>query len=352
MYKLKSYLLILFISLIFILSNCAKQNPLEPVGYSKPGSVNNYVYVLNQPFGGNGYVSKVNVDSGFVISKYITAGSIPNDIIAYNYKLYILNSGDDTLQIYDIVSGKNEYVNFPNNSSPEIMDLYNGKLYVSLWESSKISVVNLESKSIETNIKIPSSTSGPWGVKVVNNRLFVACTGTYISWGNPGNYTDGKILVYNISDYSAVTNFNDITNANGLTADDAGNVYCAAVGQYNDTGKVYKIDASLNISTVLDTGKNGNYVEYDNNNSALFLSDASWTRGTDGVYKIVGSTLSTVYSTGNQWSRVKFAVINNEFKGMVCNSAGELYIFDPANTGNYTKYTVGNNPVKAIYANY
>ncbi len=349
MQKFKFFTLF-FLVLIFFLTGCAKRNPLSPVKYSIPTSDNNYVYVLNQPFGGQGYVSRINLDSGYIENKYITTGSIPNDIAIYNFRCYIANAGSDNMQIYNVLTGKSTYVNFSENSSPEMLDIYNGKIYVSLWKSSKLSVIDINSESIITNINIPTSTSGPWGIKVVNDKIFVACNGTYISWGNPANYTDGKIIVLNAFDYSTAKTFNNITNANGLTVDDSGNVYCAATGQYNKTGKIYKIDTGLNISLVLDTEKNANYIAYNADNNSLYISDSSWM-GTDGVYKISGF-LSTVYADGNHWARVNFATIKNEYKGLVCNSAGEVYIFKSSDSSQYSKYSIGGNPVYAVYAKY
>ncbi len=199
-------------------------------------------------------LSKMDLETETITQNVADTGQMPNQIIAHNEKLYVLNSGSSSLQIIDPRTDHiQRTIALQPGANPYKMAFAGAdKLYISNWVAHTISVVDLESGTITKTLPVHN---GPEGIVIADNQAFVCCSG-YTGMGAP--YGQGYIDIIDIRNDSLTHSLPAPTNPqDGAVAPD-GRVHIVCTGDYADiSGSVAVIDRFTgefwNTPAVVDT---------------------------------------------------------------------------------------------------
>lgn len=209
------------------------------------------MYILN---GSAETVSKMTMDNITVNQDVLVAGAIPNQIVAHNGLIYVVNSGTDNIQVISPVTDEVvETIALPTGSNPWAIAFTGAsKAYVTNYIANTVSVIDLSTGSITKDIPVGKS---PEGVVVLDNQAFVTNTG-YAGWGAP--YVQGTVSVIDILADSVTHTLPVPTNPQNITISPDGNLHVTCTGNYADQfGKIAAINLytgpSWNTPAVVDT---------------------------------------------------------------------------------------------------
>jgi DNA-binding beta-propeller fold protein YncE len=102
-----------------------------------------------------------------------TTGSIPNQILSYDGKLYVVCSGSSRIEEFSVTEESARLLrsfSLPAGSNPYLMCIYNGNIYTSLLVSNKVAKINLESGAVTLS---PVTGNGPQGVYADRDYLML-----------------------------------------------------------------------------------------------------------------------------------------------------------------------------------
>ncbi|MDA3884295.1 MAG: hypothetical protein PF638_01755 [Candidatus Delongbacteria bacterium] len=178
--------LVMFILSVMILMSCSEDSITNPI--NKDGSI-----FLFNGLGDVGTLSVIDNDKN--ISNDVTnVGKFPNHIYEYEDILYVVNSGNNNIQM--INSSSNESIGsieFAEYSNPMRSVVCNGKVYATNSGTNEIFVYSLESDSLITipipEIMVPSES---------------------INGGTDAIYTDGHFVFVGIKNYTFDINWNAV----------------------------------------------------------------------------------------------------------------------------------------------
>ena len=159
-------------------------------------------------------ISVYDADSGVIHNDAVTTGSWPNDIYYRADRLYVINSGDNSIWVYDesslekiaeIYLGKNRnpWTIIPAGDGP--------KAYVPNWVSGSVSIVDVE--SYELLGEIEGVGAAPEGGCYANGKIYVCCTG-YTSAG----FGEGSVTVIDTASDTVITKIPTGPETNPQTA--------------------------------------------------------------------------------------------------------------------------------------
>ncbi len=187
----------------------------------------NSAYVVNT-LGEN--LSVIKLDEESVNRNAEPLGLYTNQIVIRNEKGYVVNSGDNEIQVIDLVTSNTlKRIDLKNGSNPYAMDFVNDSVaVVSLLLKNEVSIVNVNSGQIIDTIAVGT---GPEGVEYYNGKVYVANTG----FQSVGNYSDGMVSVIDITDYS-VSEIPVGINPQAVAVSPDGDIVVACTGNYADIG--------------------------------------------------------------------------------------------------------------------
>ncbi|RPH92289.1 MAG: T9SS C-terminal target domain-containing protein [Calditrichaeota bacterium] len=218
MSRLKTYLLVMFTT-----CNLAADIPRS-------------LYVIN---GSAETLSKMNLETLEIKRDIVTTGQIPNHILTFQDRIFILNSGTSSIQIIDPRTDMvARTILLRQGSNPWSMAVVGRrKLYVTHWVTHQVSVVDLESGRVIKEIPVGR---GPEGILVVNNLVFITNSG-YAGWGLP--FQPGSVnIVDGLTDSVIDTLLTPVNPQDAALAPD-GRVHVLCTGNYTDIGaKIAVID--------------------------------------------------------------------------------------------------------------
>ncbi len=347
---MKKYIVLFFI-IIFAFIQCSKNEPFSPLitstgnsNLSDGRSMYN-LYVLNTL---SSNVSVVDLNSFEVNNTLFKAGKWANDLkIMDNKYLLVVNSGNNNVEIYNSETSNISYIFTP--SSPEYIAVYNNsEFYLSVDGVNKIIKYNIDG-DILSEISLPNTTSNPWKMKIYNNKLYIACYGTYYSWANPNNFSDASLIVVDIDDNSIekiITGFTNLTDIDFYK----NYIYAVATGQYNNTGKVYKIDISnYSIDSVISIGGSPGVISINNYYNNIFIGDNGWS--TFGLYLIKNDIIINGTSSPLINSGISAIIQDNEsylLSYIADFNANKVYIYNNSTLSKIKTFNNFSGPVALV----
>ena len=259
--KLKTNFMILALAAGMVFTACKKEtkdDPTPPTPEDKGYSVG--VLIANEgSFGaGNGSISYYNAEKDSVANDlFKTINDFPlGDVLQSVYR------GETNTYACVNASNKIEVINsktfesvatISNIPLPRFSVEKDGKLYVSCWgNGGQIKVIDAVNNTVIDSIMVGS---GPEGLTIVENSLYVA---------NSGGYSiDSTISVIDLHDYSVSTIEIDAYNPSSLVVDAENNVWVLAKGNAiydanwqvvgHNPSKLFTINSSDNtITKIID----------------------------------------------------------------------------------------------------
>jgi len=210
-------------------------------------------YIVN---GNAQTLSMFDIEKSEMKNDVLNIGKWPADIKIVGDRAYIVNTGDNNIQIVNLVAlTQTGIIDIGDNTSPErIVFADNNKAYVTCLYTNSTKVVDLVSNSVTGDIPVGV---GPMGATVAGKNVYV-CNPAYDFASN--SYGTGTVSVID-SATDSVTKTIDV-EMNPLEAVTFGDkVLVMCVGNYVDVmGKLCIIDSASNsvIKTVeLETAPSG-----------------------------------------------------------------------------------------------
>jgi len=229
----------------------------------------NYVYVINNL---SETLSRINIETGAVENHIVTLGVIPNQVVYYEDMLYVVNSGNASLQVINPVNNSivNEFP-LPAGSNPWHAAYHDNYAFVAGFASSSVYKVNLSSGSIVATYSVGQC---PAGIIEYNGRLYAANTGF-----NPVDfsYGQGSVTIIDIGDGSIIDQVNIGKNPQAMAVGPDGVINIICTGDYMvNMGMIYFLDPSDNsIIDSISTGGNP-YMPVINLSGIGFISAGGW----------------------------------------------------------------------------
>ncbi len=286
------------------------------------------VYVLNTL---GQTVSRVDLATGAVQKDAITAGLYTNQVVIRKDKMYIVNSGDNAIQIVDIQNlATVDSINVGPGTNPYYMDLVNDSIaVVSLLFTNQIAVVNVASGEIITTV---STGGGPEGIKYVNGKVYVANSGY-----NGQGYDPGTLTVIDATTWQVVDTISVGLNPQYIDVDAEGHLYVACTGNYVDvTGELTIVDTAAD-TVIAHIALDGYVTSLDFNNNRVYL--ATYGAGVF-VYDVAGDSLFSTVLPGGPG-----VLVDSDGYAYITNFGSDsLYVYD-SNFQRVAAFEVGDGPI-------
>jgi len=244
MKKFKSKIMFIFLIFItcIIITGCSEDENENIQTASKS------VYILN---GTAQTLSVYDIENKAISNDVLPVGKWPADIKIMGDEAYVVNTGDNNVQIFDLVNMKQSgMIITGDGSGPErIGFLSENKAYVSCLNTNSVKAIDLEKNQVTGDI--PAGI-GPMGVAVANKKVYV-CNSAYDFASS--SYGKGTVSVIDSSNDMVIKTVDVGTNPlEAVTYGDKAIILCN--GNYADiTGKLCIIDsASDSVTKTVDLG--------------------------------------------------------------------------------------------------
>jgi len=226
------------------------------------------VFIINT---GSQTLSKVNVDNFTTNNAFAQIGNMANQTIYYNQKLYVVNSGDHSIQVINATSGASQgNILLENECNPWNIAIHNNFIYVTGYDSNTLYKIDLNNYGNRSDLNIGTS---PTGLLAYNNKLFVSVT-------NETNYQYGQgyVKVVELSTFQVVHSIPVPTNPNQMIADPLGNIHLVCSGDFAGQYATVKIFNSLDYSNIYTINFNCYLASIHlSPNGIVYLTDAMQT---------------------------------------------------------------------------
>lgn len=357
---MKSITIKLFLFSVVILAaftSCTKDD--EP--QSNP-EITTGMYILNQgKFGlNNSTLTYFDVNTNvattdiFQIKNNVPLGDTGQDIIRYGSKLYIAMYKSSVLHVINAQTGlllkTISLVNSANEPySPRSMATANGKIYMSMY-SGYVAQFDTLSLSIEKTVIVGKN---PEGIAYANNKIYVANSGGMAA------VKDSTVSVIDPATLTVQRNIKVVINPQKIEVDTQGDLYVISNGNYGNipvtlqrieagTEKVTKIPGFTPFNMTLD----GNTLymfsyEYDANWNVANKRYVKYNVATEQVE-------NSAFIASDAIKEVPFSIdVNPVTKDIFIAesdyvNSGKMYCFGADGKLKYT-FTTGLNSAKAIF---
>ncbi|MBM3237287.1 YncE family protein [Candidatus Poribacteria bacterium] len=224
---------LIIIGLLTFFIGCAEEEKASEM------EIASAAYVVN---GAAQTISVFDIEkSAFLSDVSIPSGKWPADIKIRGDFAYVVNTGDNNVQIIDLASNTTAgMIDIGDGTAPEkIAFASDTKAYVSSNWTQSVKVVDLSSKTVVKSINVGVA---PWGVAFANGKVYVCNTG--VVYGDVTTYGQGTVSVIDTATDNVLKTINVETNPTDVVADSNGNVLVLCTGNYADiTGKIVVIDS-------------------------------------------------------------------------------------------------------------
>ena len=284
---------ILFFTILVILNTCIKPAPFEPQGRKGLSDFKDEVYIIN---GLAETLSIINCKDLKIYNDVMETGMWPNHLAFKNNKGYLVNSGENNIQVFNEDSLTISYaIDLGVNSNPWMILFGPGTdiAYVPNFVSGNVAVVNVLQKNVVKKIK---AGTGPEGCALIGNKLYVANT----SWDyGTFDFLQGTVSVIDINTYKVIKTINVDKNPQAVIAfplRDEVHILCTGNngGPGSDDGMINIIDTgSDTVVSSLSIGGSPSGFAVDNVSNTVYLS------GTGGVQAYNYETRAILNDSGN-----------------------------------------------------
>ncbi|MBN2509783.1 MAG: YncE family protein [Spirochaetales bacterium] len=187
-------------------------------------------------------ISVYHPDTAELYNDAVTTGTWPNDILYHDGRLYVVNSGDNSIWVYDesTLARTGEIYLGPNRNPWTIIPSGDGpKAYVPNWVAGSISVIDLETLTLLSEIE--NAGQGPEGGCSTGGKIYVCCTG-YTASG----FGEGSVAVIETAGDTMAKIINTGEGSNPQSAFAVnGTVYVILSGRPSDnSGGILVIDTA------------------------------------------------------------------------------------------------------------
>jgi len=188
---------------IIVVTGCGKTTTGAVVLKKSP-----YVIALSQPAGSvQGSLYAISPTAGTVQKLDLNVGIMPNSMLRDGSTIYVVNAGDSTISVISVTETTSSIymtnqgsILLPTGSFPEYITATTvdgiEKGYVSLNQTNRIAVLNMNMHTILKYISIPSYKGWeqkyqphPWGISVIDGKVMAANFGTSyadFTYASPG----------------------------------------------------------------------------------------------------------------------------------------------------------------------
>ena len=209
--------------------------------------------------------------SEFLSDVSIPIGKWPADIKNRGDFAYVVNTGDNNVQIIDLASNTTSgMIDIGDGTAPEkIAFASDTRAYVSSNWTKSVKVVDLSSQIVVNSIDVGVA---PWGVAFANGKVYVCNTG--VVYGDETTYGQGTVSVIDTATNNVLKTIDVETNPTDVVADSNGKVLVLCTGNYADiTGKIVVIDSQTDsASAPVDLGTTPSGITITKNGIAYITS--------------------------------------------------------------------------------
>lgn len=330
--SLKWVLPLLFVTLTF--THCTDEGEKDTDVQSPNG-----VFILNQGSDGdnNASLSFYDFDEKEMTADLLegSLGDLAQDMIAYGNKLYITVYGSSNITVLNKKTMEVErrilVVDEANQPrGPRQLANSQGKVYASCYDGT---VIRIDTTSLAIEAVCPVGPN-PEGVAIYDRKLYVANSGGLRPEG-----PDNTVSVVNLFGFQEEEKIEVAANPCVLAADNHGNIYLTAQGNFfNDAASrgFQRIDSkSLNVTTLGKTPKNWITIADD----MLYYYDAEYDENwnvtyTYGTYDIAKRAYGRSFITDKTKIGNPYSIAVNPYTKEIYVSdtdyvnPGKIYIFN------------------------
>jgi YVTN family beta-propeller protein len=279
-------------------------------------------------------------------------GDVGNDMILYGSKLYIVINISGTIEVVDPTTGlsiKQIPMKTEDGASkqPRQITSYDGKIYVTSYDDT-VSRIDTTTLTVDATIEVGMD---PDGIVAQNGKLYVANSGGL-------NYFDGYNNTLSVIDAATFTVIDEIevaVNPTNIDADNRGNVYISALGNYFDQPAVFqKLEtAAGTVTTIEEITSPGKFLIHDN--KAYIVQGSYGTSYSVVVFDCVteevvaenfitdGTQIDIIYSISIDPKTGDLFIMESDYI-----IPGSVYCFDKQGKLKYSIIAVGLNPNTVI----
>lgn len=203
-------------------------------------------------------LGQISLTNGQVTTHVLDLGVWCNDIVVHGTRLFVANSGDNTVQEIDAIANTTmRAIPLAGGINPWSVAFVNDDtLAVTCWVSRNVLLLRYSDGVEIGSVPLPT---GPEGIVVIGERVFVCETGVDFPSYNPG-----QVRVYDRHSWQLLDSVQVGMNAQFAAADELGRLHVVCTGDYGATpGTIHILDLqTLNVDTVLAIGGTPNTVSF------------------------------------------------------------------------------------------
>jgi len=190
------------------------------------------IYVVNSE---SRTISRIDTATQQVNNAFASLGFIPNRLVLDDAHIYVVNSGDNAIQMINRLTGATiRYIGLGVSVNPWEAVLHNGYLYVTGLFTNRVYKISLQSYTVVADCIVGEA---PQGLAVWGDKLYVSNTG-----GFQTGYANSSVSIIDLNTFSVVQTIPVWYNPQYLIARD-GYIHVSCTGNWtNAFGKVYIID--------------------------------------------------------------------------------------------------------------
>lgn len=326
------------ISLLLFLIVFAACEKNDPVAEKKPATPLG-VFILNQGYQGQNnagisYYDFKTKETTFDLMDG-TLGDTGQDMIIYGSKLYVSVFGSSAVNVIDLkTTASVENISVKDGAQPRgprYLTSYEGKVYASTYDGHVIRI-DTTTLTIEAVMEVGCN---PEGIAAANGKLYVANS-------NGMNYPnfDNTLSVVDIATFTETKRITVGLNPNGVAADAYGDVYLSYAGNYADVPSgMQKIDTETDAVTDIEGVSSGaNFTIVDDilyYFNVVYNSDGT-TNCTYGRYnvKTEQKVPGEIISDGTKINTAFAIGVDPDSKDVYISdiSPNKIYVFDAGGT--------------------
>jgi DNA-binding beta-propeller fold protein YncE len=224
-------------------------------------------------------LSIIDPGTDTVAKDVASAGLWPNQIVILGTRAYIVNSGDNQIQVCNVenlTSGTPMVLDPGTNPLQIAFSADGGKAYVTTFLTNRLFV--FDTVTMELIDTVPFRVPSLSGVIVTEEHIYVTC----IDFDHQ-NFSYGEGIVYALSTVTdtPVDSAETFSNPQWMALDPEGRIHVCCTGNYIDEkGKVLVMDpAGFAAIDTIDIGGTPGYIAIDSDGIAYLSSYA------DGIYR-------------------------------------------------------------------
>ena len=232
-------------------------------------------------------LGRIDLASGEVDGHVLDLGFGCNDIIRVGERLYVTNSGLNTVQEIDAASAQTlrELPTTGGVNPYSLVALNPDTLAVSCWVSNNVLLLRLSDGAVVGDIPVGI---GPEGMLVVGEKLFVCLT----RFLEPNVFGPGAVMIYDRTSLELLDSLQVGVNPQTLAMDGEGRLHVVCTNAYGGAGgSIHVFDAvTLAPDTVLPTGGSPAAVSFGG--GYAFVAAGGWaTQGEVYRYRLADLAL-------------------------------------------------------------